>query len=157
MPTIQKPPARRAGAKFYGGGERSQELAKETAEATEDIGEKNRAIQADTKSAVAAAIRDVSAVIQHLINDYQNTIASAVEEQTVTTNEISRNVSEAARGSKEIAENITGVAMTAKHDRRGEQHQERERGIGEAFHAPGPGPPGENLTVQRNTYARTSC
>jgi methyl-accepting chemotaxis protein len=38
------------------------------------------------------------------------TIASAVEEQTATTNEISRSVTEAATGAGEIAANITGVA-----------------------------------------------
>ncbi|RHA44616.1 methyl-accepting chemotaxis protein, partial [Cellulomonas rhizosphaerae] len=41
---------------------------------------------------------------------YQLTIASAVEEQTATTNEMSRGVAEAAAGSGEIATNITGVA-----------------------------------------------
>ena len=47
------------------------------------------------------------------INDYQTTIASAVEEQTATTNEMSRSVAEAATGSTEIAANITGVAQAA--------------------------------------------
>ena len=47
------------------------------------------------------------------INDYQLTIASAVEEQTATTNEMSRGVTEAAVGSGEIAVNITGVASAA--------------------------------------------
>ncbi|HEX5331396.1 MAG TPA: methyl-accepting chemotaxis protein, partial [Cellulomonas sp.] len=47
------------------------------------------------------------------INDYQLTIASAVEEQTATTNEMSRGVQEAAMGSSEIASNITGVATSA--------------------------------------------
>jgi len=89
-----------------------KELAKETAKATEDISQKIEAIQADTKSAVAA-IAEISVVISK-INDYQNTIASAVEEQTATTNEIGRNVSEAAKGSSEIASNITGVATAAK-------------------------------------------
>ena len=35
------------------------------------------------------------------INDIQNTIASAVEEQSATTNEIARNASEAALGANE--------------------------------------------------------
>ncbi|MHB1290077.1 MAG: methyl-accepting chemotaxis protein, partial [Georgenia sp.] len=47
------------------------------------------------------------------INDYQMTIASAVEEQTATTNEMSRGVAEAATGSGEIAGNIGGVARSA--------------------------------------------
>ena len=48
------------------------------------------------------------------INDIQTTIASAVDEQTATTNEIGRNVGEAAKGSNEIAQNITGVAQAAQ-------------------------------------------
>ena len=47
------------------------------------------------------------------INDFQLTIASAVEEQTATTNEMSRSVQEAAGGSTEIATNITGVSAAA--------------------------------------------
>jgi purine-binding chemotaxis protein CheW len=48
------------------------------------------------------------------IDDIQNTIASAVEEQTATTNEISRNVAEAAKGSADIAQNISVVAQNAQ-------------------------------------------
>jgi methyl-accepting chemotaxis protein len=48
------------------------------------------------------------------INDYQTTIASAVEEQTATTNEMNRSVAEAAAGSGQIAQNIDGVAAVAK-------------------------------------------
>lgn len=59
------------------------------------------------------AIDEITTVIGR-INDIQNTIASAVEEQTGTTNEISRNISETARGSSDIASNITGVATAAK-------------------------------------------
>lgn len=41
-------------------------------------------------------------------------IATAVEEQSATTNEMARNVSEAARGSGEVAHNIGGVAPAAQ-------------------------------------------
>ena len=68
-------------------------------------------IQTDTSGAVEA-IGQISAIITS-INDYQLTIASAVEEQTATTNEMSRNVTEAATGSGEIASNIIGVASAA--------------------------------------------
>ena len=37
-----------------------------------------------------------------------------MEEQTGTTNEISRNISATSRGSSDIASNITGVASAAK-------------------------------------------
>ena len=48
------------------------------------------------------------------INDFQNSIAGAVEEQTVVTKEISKNVADAATGTSEIAENITAVARAAE-------------------------------------------
>jgi len=45
-----------------------------------------------------------------------------VEEQTVTTNEIGRSVSEAAQGVDEIAKNISGVAVSAKRTTKGTGH-----------------------------------
>jgi methyl-accepting chemotaxis protein len=110
--TIEAARAGEAGKGFAVVANEVKELAKETAKATEDISQKIEAIQADTKSAVTA-IAEISTIINK-INDYQNTIASAVEEQTATTNEITRNVTEAAKGSTEIAQNITGVATAAK-------------------------------------------
>jgi methyl-accepting chemotaxis protein len=59
------------------------------------------------------AIAEIGAVIAR-INEFTNTIASAVEEQTATTNEIRRNVGEASRGSSEIAASITSVAEVAR-------------------------------------------
>ena len=76
-----------------------KELAKQTAKATEDISRKIIAIQGDTKGAVSA-IGTVSDVI-HKINDISATIAAAVEEQSATTNEMTRNASEAASGAGE--------------------------------------------------------
>jgi methyl-accepting chemotaxis protein len=89
-----------------------KDLAQETARATEDIARRVQAIQADTTGAVSA-IQQVSEVIQQ-INEYQTTIASAVEEQTATTNEINRSVAEAASGSSQIAANIGNVATVAR-------------------------------------------
>ena len=95
----------------------NERLTRETAKATEDISQKIEAIQGDTKGAVDA-IGEISKVI-HQINDISNTIASAVEEQTATTNEISRNVAEASKGTAEIAQNIASVATTAKNTSEG--------------------------------------
>ncbi|UWZ50670.1 methyl-accepting chemotaxis protein [Dactylosporangium aurantiacum] len=89
-----------------------KELAQETARATDDISRRVRTIQDDTAGAVAA-IGQISRVIAR-IDDLQATIASAVEEQSVTTAEINRSVAEAATGSAEIAKNITGVAEAAR-------------------------------------------
>ncbi|MGY1856492.1 methyl-accepting chemotaxis protein [Modestobacter sp. SYSU DS0290] len=88
-----------------------KDLSLETAKATEDIARRVEAIQVDTGSAVAA-IEQISEVIGR-INDFQLTIASAVEEQTATTTEMARSVQEGATGSTEIAANITGVSEAA--------------------------------------------
>ncbi len=110
--TIEAARAGEAGKGFAVVANEVKELAKETAKATEFISSKIDAIQADTEGAVTA-IKQISLIINQ-INDLQATIASAVEEQTATTNEIGRNVAEAAKGSSEINKNITGVAQAAK-------------------------------------------
>jgi methyl-accepting chemotaxis protein len=89
-----------------------KELEKATAKATEDISRKIEAIQSDTKAAVDA-IAEISGVINQ-VNDISTTIATAVEQQDATTNEMARNVSEAALGSNEITGNIAGVAESAQ-------------------------------------------
>ncbi|MGC2112065.1 MAG: methyl-accepting chemotaxis protein [Candidatus Korobacteraceae bacterium] len=109
--TIEAARAGEAGKGFAVVANEVKELAKETAKATEDISRKIEAIQTDTKGAVEAIGQIGGVIVQ--INDIQNTIASAVEEQSATTNEISRNLAEAARGSSEITKNITGVAEAA--------------------------------------------
>ena len=110
--TIEAARAGEAGKGFAVVANEVKELAKETAKATEDISRKIEAIQGDTKGAVSA-IAQISEVI-HQISDIQNTIASAVEEQSATTNEISRNLAEAAKGGVDITKNITGVAEAAR-------------------------------------------
>ena len=115
--TIEAARAGEAGKGFAVVANEVKELAKETAKATEDISQKIEAIQSDTKGAVAA-IGQISQVIAQ-INDISNTIASAVEEQTATTNEIARNVAESSKGTAEIAENITSVAQSATNTSEG--------------------------------------
>lgn len=115
--TIEAARAGEAGKGFAVVANEVKELAKETAKATEDIGQKIEAIQGDTQRAVEA-IRQIGAIISQ-INDIQSTIASAVEEQTATTKEISSNLAEAARGSAEIAHNVTSVAASAQSTSQG--------------------------------------
>ncbi|WP_035304753.1 methyl-accepting chemotaxis protein [Actinokineospora inagensis] len=88
-----------------------KDLAQETARATENIASRVLTIQGETSSAVEA-IERISQII-HRISDYQNTIASAVEEQTATTGEMSRSVAEAASGADAIAHTVTDVADAA--------------------------------------------
>jgi uncharacterized phage infection (PIP) family protein YhgE len=85
-----------------------KDLAQETARATEDIEARVGAIQSDTSGAVDVISR-ISEVIAK-INEYQTTIASAVEEQTATTQEMSRSIGEVAAGSNRIATHISDVA-----------------------------------------------
>ncbi len=110
--TIEAARAGEAGKGFAVVANEVKELAKQTAKATEDISQKIAAIQSDTKGAVDA-IATIGAIINQ-INDISSTIATAVEEQSATTNEMSRNVTEAAKGSTEITNNISGVSQAAQ-------------------------------------------
>ncbi len=109
--TIEAARAGEAGKGFAVVAGEVKELAQETARATEDIAQRVGTIQTDTTAAVAAIGRIGEIVTR--IKDVQSTIAGAVEEQTATTSEMSRNVTEAATGSGEIARTITAVATAA--------------------------------------------
>jgi len=124
--TIEAARAGEAGKGFAVVANEVKELAKETARATEEIGQKIEAIQTDTKGAVDA-IGKIGGIIAK-INDISSTIASAVEEQTATTNEIGRNVSEVAKSSADIAQNITSVATTAQSTTEGAGNTQQAAG-----------------------------
>jgi methyl-accepting chemotaxis protein len=110
--TIEAARAGDAGKGFAVVADEVKQLAQATARATEDISRRIEAIQGDSQAA-AAAIALISATIEQ-VNDYQVTIASAVEEQTAVTDEIARSVQEAATGASRIAESIDSVASTAE-------------------------------------------
>ncbi len=110
--TIEAARAGEAGKGFAVVANEVKELAKETARATEDISQRVQAIQVDSEGAVSA-IDQISSIIGQ-INEIFGTIASAVEEQTATSNEINRSIAIAADGSKLIATNIQTMAGNAK-------------------------------------------
>ncbi|MBK5223065.1 MAG: Tar ligand binding domain-containing protein [Acidimicrobiia bacterium] len=121
--TIEAARAGEAGKGFAVVANEVKELAKQTSAATEEIGTRIAAIQRDSTGAVVAIgrIQEVIARVAGL----QTTIASAVEEQTATTNEISRSVTDAARDAGEIAQNISGVAKAARSTSEGSTATQR--------------------------------
>lgn len=115
--TIEAARAGEAGKGFAVVANEVKELAKETAKATEDISRKIEAIQSDVQAAVKA-IGEITSVI-HQVNSISGMIAAAVEQQTATTNEISRCIGAAARGSADITQNISTVAQVADNTKLG--------------------------------------
>jgi methyl-accepting chemotaxis protein len=119
--TIEAARAGEAGKGFAVVATEVKELAKQTASATDDIRARIEAIQVSTGEAVES-IRAISDVISN-VNEVSRTIASAVEEQSITTRQIAdnigntafaadsvaRGVQETAGASAEITQNITRV------------------------------------------------
>jgi methyl-accepting chemotaxis protein len=109
--TIEAARAGEAGRGFAVVAAEVKDLAQETAKATEDIRNRIEVIQTDTTGAVHA-IGEITEVIGR-VNDYQGTIASAVEEQTATTAEMGRLVAQVAGGAGTIRDSIVKVADAA--------------------------------------------
>ncbi len=109
--TIEAARAGEAGRGFAVVATEVEELAKNTSLATEDISKRIDTIQSDTRQSVTA-IAEIHGIILK-ISAFQQSIASAIDEQTLTTNEITRSIQEAARGAREIDRNAASVADTA--------------------------------------------
>lgn len=105
--TIEAARAGEAGRGFAVVANEVKELSKETASATQEIGQKIDAIQSDTERTVGA-ISEITKIVAD-VADIANSIAAAVEEQSVTTSDISQTLTEAATGSSAIAELIGGL------------------------------------------------
>ncbi len=102
--TIEAARAGEAGKGFAVVANEIKALAKQTAEATQDIKAKVEGIQSTT-SATVDEIEQITGVIQN-VNDIVTTIATAVEEQSATTSEIAENVAQASQGIQEVNENV---------------------------------------------------
>lgn len=110
--TIEAARAGEAGKGFAVVANEVKELAKETAKATDEISTRIGAIQSDANNA-SNVICQISSIIEQ-IDNYQTTVAAAVEQQTATTREISNNVRNSAKGSEDISERIAGIAVRAE-------------------------------------------
>lgn len=110
--TIEAARAGEAGKGFAVVANEVKELANQTSQATEEIGRKIQDIQENTKAAVDA-IQQISEIISKMSGISSN-IATSMEQQTVTTHEMSEKLSKAAKGSADIVENISGMAQAAE-------------------------------------------
>lgn len=102
--TIEAARAGEAGKGFAVVANEIKELARQSAEATKEIKAKIDGIQNSTSGTVTE-IEQITSVINN-VNDIVATIATAVEEQSVTTKEIAENVSQASMGISEVNENV---------------------------------------------------
>jgi methyl-accepting chemotaxis protein len=111
--TIEAARAGEAGKGFAVVANEIKELARQTADATQDIREKITSIQQSTGETVDDIGR-ISDVIEAVSNTVI-TIATAVEEQAATTSEIARNVGQASQGIQMVNESISqGTAVAGE-------------------------------------------
>lgn len=110
--TIEAARAGDAGKGFAVVANEVKELAKGTAEATQQIESRIDEIQANTETAVDA-IESISQIINS-ISEIQGSITIAVQEQSLSTQEITQSIAKTSSNTNEISGIIDNVANKAK-------------------------------------------
>ncbi|AVO45505.1 methyl-accepting chemotaxis protein [Phreatobacter cathodiphilus] len=110
--TIEAARAGEAGKGFAVVAAEVKQLATQTAKATDEIGAKVGEIQLATDGTVKS-MTEIVRVIGN-IREISSSIAGAVEEQGAATAEIARNCQQAAMGTQQVTQNISGVGQAAE-------------------------------------------
>ncbi|MEN6452281.1 MAG: methyl-accepting chemotaxis protein [Thermoguttaceae bacterium] len=110
--TIEAARAGDAGKGFAVVATEVKELARQTGAATEDIRQRIEGIQSSTGH-VVQSIGEIDEVIKK-VNEVSRVIASAVEEQSITTKEIARNIAQTSTAAETVAKGIAESASATK-------------------------------------------
>ena len=109
--TIEAARAGEAGKGFAVVANEVKELAAQTNSATEDIRIKIEAMQGASQETINE-IKNITEVIEN-VNEIVNTIASAVEEQSITTQSIASNIKQTTEATAEMTSNVSQAAEVA--------------------------------------------
>lgn len=109
--TIEAARAGAAGKGFAVVAHEIKELARQTAEATEDIKTRVSGIQSSTQGTLDD-IQQITKVIAQ-VSETVNTIASAIEEQATVTTDIAQNVAQAATGVRDSNQRVAQISSVA--------------------------------------------
>lgn len=109
--TIEAARAGEAGKGFAVVADEVKKLANETAQKTEEIGDRVSKIQ----NAINSSVHAMDKIIRNVqnIDEATNSVTAAVEEQNAATREIGRNVTEASTGTQQVSQNIVTVQENA--------------------------------------------